>query len=303
MDWLAPAKINLHLRVGSPRSDGFHPLFSWMVTIGLFDRLSIEQSDVSGVRLTCDDAGIPTDTNNLVVRTAAALVDWLATREPVRRSKGIDVRLSKSIPAGAGLGGGSSDGAVMLAALNAMWQLGLSAGELARFAARFGSDLSFFFFQPSAVCRGRGEIVNLLPRPQPRWAVLMLPSLHLPTPAVYKRFDEMGLGSEGNLSPEPELEAWALLEAGELLGLLRNDLEPAAFSIEPTLEVLSREARSRLARPVRMSGSGSSFFTLYDEAAVAAAAADRLTAELNVRTMVVEIGPVLPLFTGPERAE
>ncbi len=293
MELLAPAKINLHLRVGSPRSDGFHPLLSWMATIGLFDTLSIEQSDVPGIRLTCDDAGIPTDANNLVVKTAAALADWLATREPGTTRQGIKVRLEKTIPAGAGLGGGSSDGARTLVALNAMWRLGLSAGELAEFAARFGSDLSFFFFQPSAICRGRGEIVAPLPRPRARWAVLVLPRLHMPTPAVYRRFDELGLGSSENLSPEPKFADWTLLETSELLGVLHNDLEPAAFSIAPELGQLRHEAEGRLDRPVRMSGSGSSLFTLYDEAAAAVAAARHIADELHVTALAAEIGPKL----------
>jgi 4-diphosphocytidyl-2-C-methyl-D-erythritol kinase len=293
MDLLAPAKINLHLRVGSPRSDGFHPLFSWMVTIGLFDTLSVEPSGTPGVRLTCDDAGIPADASNLVVRTATALADWLATRAPGRVMPGINVRLKKSIPAGAGLGGGSSDGARMLSALNAMWRPGLSAAELAQFAAQFGSDLSFFFFQPSAVCRGRGEIVSPTPRPRANWAVLLLPQVHMPTPAVYRRFDEMELGSPQNLEPEPELADWALLEASELLGLLRNDLEPAAFSLAPALGQLREEAERWLKRPVRMSGSGSSLFTLYEDAAAAAVAAGRVADELRVTARAVEIGPTL----------
>ncbi|MFI5377928.1 MAG: 4-(cytidine 5'-diphospho)-2-C-methyl-D-erythritol kinase [Tepidisphaerales bacterium] len=293
MELLAPAKINLHLRVGSPRSDGFHPLLSWMVTIGLFDSLSIEPSGVPGIRLTCDDPGIPTDAGNLVVRTAAAFADWLATRRPGMATQGINVRLKKNIPAGAGLGGGSSDGARMLSGLDALWRLGMSAGELAEFAARFGSDLSFFFFQPSAICRGRGEIVSPLPRPRAGWAVLVLPQLHMPTPAVYRRFDEMGLGAPENLAPEPELADWALLTASELLGLLRNDLEPAAFSIEPALGQLRQEAERRLARPFRMSGSGSSLFTLYDEAAAAVVAARKAADELSVTALAVEIGPRL----------
>ncbi|MGA2500324.1 MAG: 4-(cytidine 5'-diphospho)-2-C-methyl-D-erythritol kinase [Tepidisphaeraceae bacterium] len=293
MDLPAPAKINLHLRVGNLRSDGFHPLLSWMVTVGLFDRLSIEQSDVPGIRLTCDDAGIPTDANNLVVKTAVALADWLAAREPGMAKRGINVRLKKTIPAGAGLGGGSSDGAMTLQALNAMWRLGLSDGELAEFAGRFGSDLSFFFFQPSAVCRGRGEIVRPLPRPRACWAALLLPHLHMPTPAVYRRFDELGLGSPINLSPEPDLDDWALLEASDLLCLLRNDLEPAAFSIAPALGELRQAAECRLTRPVRMSGSGSSLFTLYDEAAAAVFASRRIADEFHVTALAVEIGPKL----------
>src|SRR5581483_8619857 len=97
-------------------------------------------------------------------------------------------------PAGAGLGGGSSDGAFTLMALNRLWKVGGAADVLSAFAARFGSDLSFFFHGPSSVCRGRGEIVSPVERPTARWAVLVLPAISMPTPDVYRRFDAMNLG-------------------------------------------------------------------------------------------------------------
>src|SRR4051794_12116236 len=129
MRLLAPAKINLHLRVGPPRSDGFHPLLSWFSTIGLFDILTFEtQSNLqdsreiaqSQIQLSCDQANLPCDQQNLVVRVGEA---WAVAGGSTTgaRIDPLKVSLEKRIPAGAGLGGGSSDGATTLLAINHLW--------------------------------------------------------------------------------------------------------------------------------------------------------------------------------------
>src|SRR5688572_18220035 len=151
----APAKINLHLRVGPPTAgDGFHPISSWMVTVGLFDKLDLELSvakhaaadSASRVRLTCDDPEIPTDGSNLVVRAAAAMFDELAS-EAVAAGRqaepwSLSASLHKRIPVGAGLGGGSSDAAAAMMALNRVLGLSWSPRRLAQVAATLGSDRS-----------------------------------------------------------------------------------------------------------------------------------------------------------------
>ncbi|HEY7117614.1 MAG TPA: hypothetical protein VH475_13580, partial [Tepidisphaeraceae bacterium] len=117
---LAPAKINLHLRVGPPTAaDGFHPLSSWMVTVGLFDNLEFIRVTPPGIVLHCDDPAIPADASNLVVKAARALLD-----ETGHERLGLRIELRKCIPAGAGLGGGSADGAFTLLALDRL--LGLN---------------------------------------------------------------------------------------------------------------------------------------------------------------------------------
>ena len=293
MRFHAPAKINLHLRVGEPRADGFHPLLSWMVTVGLFDILDVDRSTRPGYRLECDWPQVPTDGRNIVLKAVAALADYRAQGRvsgPVE-DVGLTVRLQKSIPVGAGLGGGSSDGASILRVLNDLWQLGLSRQELADFAARFGSDLSFFFFAPSAICRGRGEIVRPAPLPKPRFALLALPQRELPTPAVYRQFDQMRLGRPGVIEEEPDFNGWAGLDAIELLGRLVNDLEPAAFAIDPDLGRLRQDMEQTAGRAVRMSGSGSSLFTLFDGRPEAEAAAVKIAQRHSVQAIAVDIGP------------
>src|SRR5947207_7858541 len=115
MRLLAPAKINLHLRVFGVQSDGFHPLLSWMSTVGLFDTIDVEES-ANGIVLTCDDPSIPCDARNLVYRAAQLMLDSGSNAQPFR--VGVRVHLTKRIPAGGGLGGGSSDAARMLLGLN-----------------------------------------------------------------------------------------------------------------------------------------------------------------------------------------
>ena len=295
MRLLAPAKINLYLRVGHPRADGFHPLVSWMTTVALFDILTIDRVCGRGVTLSCDMPGLPCDAGNLVIQAAAALADSLAKLEASAATPdfGLSIHLQKRIPLGAGLGGGSSDAARTLQALNQLFALHCSPQQLAALSASLGSDLPFFFFSPSAICRGRGELVEPISPPQSRFALLLLPQTHLPTPAIYRRFDEMRLGSDLAAHHEPPWHHWTRLPTPALLDALSNDLEPAAFAMSPPLAALRAGAQQLLQRPVRMSGSGSSLFSLFDGETEAADAASIVTQRLSVKSVAVEVAPTL----------
>src|ERR1041384_4557159 len=169
---LAPAKINLHLRAGPRRADGYHSLLSWMCTVGVFDTLNFQQAHSPGVVLSTNLPTLPVDQSYLVVRVAEALSQALAGN-PAASASGVQITLHKQIPIGAGLGGGSSDGASTLLALNRLWQANWPKEKLAHFAAQFGSDLPFFFFGPSSLCGGRGEVVRPIASPVAGWAVLI----------------------------------------------------------------------------------------------------------------------------------
>lgn len=293
---LAPAKINLYLRVGPRRDDGFHPLMSWMVTVGLFDSLIFERTRGEGIALSCDRASIPVDESNLISRAARLLAAQLARRKEgsVLGVGGAAIKLLKRIPVGAGLGGGSSDAARTLVALNHLWQLGLDVLALEPVAAELGSDVVFFLHQPSADCRGRGERVTPIAPPGPKAAVLICPPYGLSTPQVYRAFDDLGLGDGSVVVTVPDWSQWSQLSAGHLLPLLVNDLEPAAFAVQPDLGKLRAQLESAMGQIVRMSGSGSSLFTLYDTMAEAESAVDqvqRAFADLSV--MAVQLCPRL----------
>lgn len=266
-----------------------------MCTVGLFDSLELEvlakaPPGESPVRLSCDLPGLPCDSNNLVVRVGSA---WLEAMQNERslptRYEAIRAALSKRIPMGGGLGGGSADAAATLIGLNRLWNAGWDAARLAQFAAAFGSDLPFFFHGPSSVCSGRGEFVRPIDPPKPLSALLLLPSIAMPTGPVYRRFDEMGLGREEDLRAEPDWAAWTQMNARELLPRLVNDLEKPAFDFSPALRDLRDESERLLDRPVRMSGSGSTLFTIFDTSAESVEAADRVAGQLNVRAVSVPL--------------
>lgn len=141
MRLLAPAKINLHLRVGPVENSGFHSLLSWMCSVALFDTLTIEQADARQILLSCDDPSLPCDATNLVVRAATAM-----RREAIdAKDAAARIRLEKRIPLGGGLGGGSSDAACTLLGLSRLWNLNWPVDRLSRIAASLGSDVPFFF--------------------------------------------------------------------------------------------------------------------------------------------------------------
>jgi 4-diphosphocytidyl-2C-methyl-D-erythritol kinase len=259
----APAKINLDLRVGPVRADGFHPISSWFVTVGLFDELTFESAERD--EFVCSDASLPTDERNLVVRALAAVA-----HPPLR------VTLTKRIPSGGGLGGGSSDAAATLRALIELKHL--DADRAGTLAASLGSDVPFFLSPPSALCTGRGEVVTPLPVPGPRAALLFLPPLQLSTPATFRVFDTLppppGLHAPGVAFVHYSASAGCV--ASDLLSTLANDLEPASFSLHPDLDTLRMKLERDLKRSVRMSGSGSTLFTLYDTLAEAEEVAGRV---------------------------
>ena len=268
----SPAKVNLFLRVGPLRPDGFHGLVSWFCSVGLADQLEFIPSPGHQVTLACDNPQVPCDQRNLVMR-AAALLEKTACRP-----SGVKIFLRKQIPMGGGLGGGSSNAAVALRGLAELWQSHLPEAELSHLAAQLGSDVPFFLQLPSAICRGRGEQITPIPPPTPRGIVLILPAISMPTPAVYRRFDEMRLGTdlqqvENNLPQQN-------LSTRQLLAVLVNDLEAPAFSISPVLGELRQSCEQLAGRPVRMSGSGSTLFTLYDTLAEAQNAAQELRQKL-----------------------
>lgn len=316
---LAPAKLNLVLRVGPAEANGYHPLASWMCTVGLSDELTVEtaggDSRPPGGNVACpafsldpgDDAtpegrpsvaSVPGDESNLVVR--AAMEFGRATGVPVG---GVRLRLKKRIPAGAGLGGGSSDAAATLLALNEALALRLTRSVLAATAAKIGSDVPFFLHAPSAACTGRGEIVSPTPPPtRARWALLLLPRrIALATPAVYRRFDQLEPArSPTDLARAPgDWAQWAELGSAALLSRLENDLEPAAFSLAPALGELRDQLERALQRPVRMSGSGSTLFTLFDSPGEAEAAVGKVAVPLLDRDVATAVAPLAPDLPRP----
>lgn len=266
MTFLAPAKINLSLRVLNRRPDGFHEIESLLCPISLFDSLEITLLDEGGLELVCDDPSLPTGGENLVVR-AAHLFCSSCGIEPH-----LHIVLSKRIPHGAGLGGGSSDAATTLIALNRLFQTELDPPTLAAMAADLGSDVPFFIYQSAAVIRGRGEIVQPKELPESLPLLLFKPPFGVPTPWAYSRWKDAREIPEVPYIPQK-------LPWGDLV----NDLEKPVFEKYLFLALLKRWL---LAQPevegALMSGSGATVFAVLNAKESSTALAERTVAEFGL---------------------
>jgi 4-diphosphocytidyl-2-C-methyl-D-erythritol kinase len=175
----APAKLNLHLEVLGRRPDGFHEVRTVMQAVSLCDLLTFALREDGGIALRCSGADLPVDERNLVVRAALML------KERHRVARGAAISLTKRIPVGGGLGGGSADAAVALLALSRLWGVEAAAEDVRDMAARLGSDVPFFLSGGTALCEGRGERVLPLACGRPMHYVLVMPPFSLSTARVY----------------------------------------------------------------------------------------------------------------------
>ncbi len=276
----ACAKVNLVLRVLGKRPDGYHEIRSIALGVGLCDELVIAPSPGSGVRLWCDDPALPGDGRNLVVRAARLLAERAGV------AAGAAIELRKRIPVAAGLGGGSSDAAATLRALNNLWGTGFSDAELAVLGSHIGSDVPLFFALPAAVMSGRGEQVQPAALAWSGWVLLVFGGWQVSTPEVYGAWQATDSANDG---ADPERELLAAGDARSLMAAACNELEPAVFRICQPMGELHRRVSAKLDRPVRVSGAGSTLFTLFDDEAAARAAAASLNA-MGLTTAVVSGG-------------
>jgi len=270
---LAPAKVNLILRVLDRRPDGYHNLWSLMQTVGLEDELHIRlRPGSTELSLTCDDPGLPTDGRNLIHRAATLVLERAGLQG--NRAVGLEIRVTKRIPVSAGLGGGSSDAAATIAGLNRLLALGWSDHEMATMGQVLGSDVPFFFFAPSARVRGRGEDVAALPVTGARWVVLVHPGFPIATRWAYDRLAALRK-TVRPLSPAlAVLMGKSSVRWEEVIPLMENDFEEALTPDHPVLGAIKCELLSAGAEAALLSGSGATVFGIFhDEAAATRARA------------------------------
>ncbi len=302
---LAPAKVNLTLAVVGRRADGFHDLHSVFVQLDLADRLSLAPAGVGGSRGdTLHVAGPDTGplADNLVLRGIAAARAAVGEGPGRPATPSLAARLEKRIPVAAGLAGGSSDGAAAFTGALEAWGAELGSDRRARAAASIGSDVPFFLGSPTALIEGRGERVTLLRGVvgSPPGILLVTPTVAVRTPDVFAAFDATrgaGDGSVRMTSQHLAQELAAGLSGADLVaraGVLAvaNDLLPAAILVEPRLVPLRRALMRTLARPVGLSGSGPTLWTLYPSLA------DAETAAQAVRS-AAEAGDLPPIGDTP----
>ncbi|WP_322812439.1 4-(cytidine 5'-diphospho)-2-C-methyl-D-erythritol kinase [Terricaulis sp.] len=252
----APAKVNLTLKVARPRADGMHPLQSVVAFADVGDFVEAKAADSLSLTVTGDFAEqIGRGDDNLVLRAAQALA-LKAGRAP-----NAALALEKNLPVASGIGGGSADAAATLRALNDLWGLKLSNTQLAEVGVTLGADVPVFFTGAvGAYMTGIGEICAPLDLPVLA-ALLINPLKPLPTPDVYRAFDDMKLGSAliTDTAPHWEDEDEAIAE----MRMLGNDLEPAARALMPEIgELLSELAGSDHVRHAALTGSGATVFAI-----------------------------------------
>jgi 4-diphosphocytidyl-2-C-methyl-D-erythritol kinase len=262
--FFAPAKINWHLAVGGKRPDGYHEIYSHFETIDLCDRLHLEISGEPGGLTLATPEGIPDDGRNTIAKADAAL------RKLRPELSAVKARLEKGIPHEAGLGGGSSDAAVYLLALNALEHLALSHHELLRLALAVGSDVPFFLHGGHGVVRGRGESVEERPDEPPAELFLVMPRARSATPEAYRMLHRPAAEE----SPLPEFSPEAGLRERAFLDVCKNDFE----SVMPDEVLAPLRAIRRLGGLGFLSGSGAASFGWFPDEPAPERALRELTA-------------------------
>ena len=269
MQAIAPAKINLSLRVLGRRSDGFHEIETFITPISLCDEIKIEQrSGKQTIAFHCDDPSVPKGEDNLVVRAAKLFF------EATKITSGVSIVLKKTIPHGAGLGGGSSDAASTLLALNDLFETNLPREALAKMAEAIGSDVPFFIFQSAAVCKGRGELVSPTTLSRALPLLLLKPEFGVPTQWAYSRW------RDSREIPRVSYAAQEFVKQKFVNDLERPVFEKFVFLAELKMWLLKQpEVGAAL-----MSGSGSTVFAVLR---------DHTNAHLLVKRAKAELDPEL----------
>ena len=284
----APAKVNLHLRVYGRRADGFHGLRSIFQAISLADDIvvrSLKQPE----RIEIDGVFDCPPEKTTFYKAIVAFRDATGSRE------GISVSVRKAIPAGGGLGGGSSDAASTILALDALFETNMAVETMASIGKGVGSDVPFFLYGGAALVRGRGEIVEPIPARDDFRMLLVYPGFPVSTPEAYRLLDD--LRPDDHLETDPGdaelLRAYRLAPASWPFG---NSFELPLCRERPELgEWLSR-IKTAGAPFSRMSGSGSTLFGVFDDEDKALAAAESLERTGYRQSGIV---PVRPLACAP----
>ena len=275
--FLAPAKLNIRLKVTGRRADGYHELVSIMVPVGLFDHIELELIRPGRIMLSCQGLSVPNNKENLVYRATSAFFSKAGT------PRGISIKLTKNIPVSAGLGGGSSDAAFILKGLNEMWSNPLTPQELADLAVCLGADVPFFLLNRPCIARGVGEILEPIEKWPKFWYVIVMPALEVSTAWVY-----------GNLKLKltkgeyQYIVTWLRKDRFEISRILENDLETVTGFHFPIIACIKKLLLDEGAEGALMSGSGPSVFGIFKSKDNALIAKKNLISKDLGETFVVE---------------
>ena len=257
------AKINWSLRIGGLRPDGYHEVATVLQSISLCDELVFEPRADEKTFLSCDDPDIPVDETNLILKAVRALP----------RVQGVHIHLTKKIPAKGGLGGGSSNAAITLIALNALWRLGLGTSDLRQIGSGLGADVAFFFEGGTAVATGTGTQVTRVADVAKQWLVVVTPSASVSTASAYAAVDSARAALNArSLTTFDSLSILASSFTEPFSGdnshwPLHNDFEGVIFEIEPEIRRAKLALLEAGARNALLAGSGSSVFGIFTDEA------------------------------------
>jgi 4-diphosphocytidyl-2-C-methyl-D-erythritol kinase len=258
------AKVNLGLEICGRRADGYHDIRTLFQWVDFHDTIELHSRPDAEIRLSGDDPTIPWDETNLIFRAASLL------REKCRPRKGADIAVSKRIPAGGGLGGGSSNAAMTLYGLNRLWEAGLPPGELEDLARSLGMDVPYFLRGGLCLGEDRGDRLTELPDLPTRWLLLVLPPFSVSTALIYRSLREDAL-----TSGDKDSKITRFLETRHP-GSLMNALEETIFRFFPLLNEIKGFLRDQGADLSLVTGSGAGVFGLFEDRDRAEAARDAL---------------------------
>jgi 4-diphosphocytidyl-2-C-methyl-D-erythritol kinase len=286
-----PAKINLALKVGPRRRDGFHPLATVYHAVSLFDEVSATFAGAGEFTVTATGEGaaqVPTDDTNLVIQAARLLASTYGTGAGL----GAALTIKKAIPVAGGLAGGSANGAAALLACAVLWDLDVDPEQLGALAAELGSDVPFALIGGTAVGSGRGEVVvPALARGSYQW-VLAFGHHGMSTPAVYRRFDDLTPRATPPHIPDELMNALRSGDPARLGPALVNDLQPAALDLQPRLRLTMEVGLEHGALGALVSGSGPTIAFLAADEAAAIELSVALSVDGLCRSVRRAMGPV-----------
>jgi 4-diphosphocytidyl-2-C-methyl-D-erythritol kinase len=280
---IAPAKINLTLRILDRRPDGFHNLWSIMQTVALDDEIEITlRTDRQDIHLRCDVMQLAADQSNLVYRAATAVL------ARAQRSIGLDIGLRKRIPMGAGLGGGSSDAAATIIGLNLLLQLEWSPTQMADVGHSLGSDVPFFLFAPSSFVAGRGETVRPVVIEGRRWVVLVNPGFGVDTKWAYQELAATRTAVTPLSPAHRKLDRQSRVSWTELVAAAENDFEAPVFAAHEKLREIKRSLQDHGAEIALLSGSGATVFGVFADEGRARLAQAHFMRENVMKVFVIQ---------------
>lgn len=255
---LSPAKVNLTLEILGLRPDGYHEIRSIIQPVSLFDEVSIDLEDGSGIELESSGISVPQGKDNLAWRATELFLKESALEHKVK------VHIRKNIPLGAGLGGGSGNAAAVLIGLNRLTKA-LSEEKLFKIAPTIGADVAFFIRSQTAVMEGVGDRISVIRDFPDFHYVILCPNIHTSTELVYKKWDELNFDNQ-NIKENSETDYDEIIKQFSDMKIappLHNDLEEAAINLHPEIRSFKEILVSLGLESVLMSGSGSSVFALF----------------------------------------